>query len=173
MELALLLHIYPEGVEELDGAYAVYADEQPVGFDIVESDDLAAYQKAPWRPIRGVDEALDRVREVTRGQLALLSFERGVALEVDALPDMEQVGLAVVRDLRHRLRGLRPELERPCEVLVIEQPLEDDLHDLCRIIVRRLRGIESGLLDLERDVQDLRGVGGKGGGRAHEHHQHD
>jgi ribosomal protein L11 methyltransferase len=35
-ELALLLHIFPEGVEELDGAYAVYADEPPLGFDVVE-----------------------------------------------------------------------------------------------------------------------------------------
>ena len=25
-ELVLLLHIFPEGVEELDGAFAVYAD---------------------------------------------------------------------------------------------------------------------------------------------------
>ena len=49
MELALLLHIYPEGVEELDGAYAVYADEQPVGFDIVESDDVPDGWEDEWR----------------------------------------------------------------------------------------------------------------------------
>ena len=36
-ELALLLHLFPEGVEELDGAFAVYADEPPIGFDVVEA----------------------------------------------------------------------------------------------------------------------------------------
>ena len=48
-ELALLLHIFPEGVEELDGAYAVYADEPPVGFDVVEVDDVAEGWKDAWR----------------------------------------------------------------------------------------------------------------------------
>jgi ribosomal protein L11 methyltransferase len=48
-ELALLLHIYPEGVEELDGAFAVYADEPPVGFDVVESDDVPEGWEDAWR----------------------------------------------------------------------------------------------------------------------------
>ena len=48
-ELALLLHIFPEGVEELDGAYAVYADEPPVGFDVVEVDGVAAGWEDGWR----------------------------------------------------------------------------------------------------------------------------
>ena len=48
-ELALLLHIYPEGVEELDGAYAVYADEPPVGFDVVESGDVPEGWEDEWR----------------------------------------------------------------------------------------------------------------------------
>jgi ribosomal protein L11 methyltransferase len=48
-ELALLLHIYPEGVEELDGAYAVYADEPPIGFDIVESGDVPEGWEDEWR----------------------------------------------------------------------------------------------------------------------------
>ncbi len=39
-ELALLLHIFPEGVEELDGAYAVYSEEPPLGFDVVAVDDV-------------------------------------------------------------------------------------------------------------------------------------
>ena len=39
-ELALLLHIFPDGVEELDGAYAVYADEPPLGFDVVEAENV-------------------------------------------------------------------------------------------------------------------------------------
>jgi ribosomal protein L11 methyltransferase len=48
-ELVLLLHIFPEGVEELDGAYAVYADEPPLGFDVVEVDDVAAGWEDAWR----------------------------------------------------------------------------------------------------------------------------
>ena len=48
-ELALLLHIFPEGVEELDGGYAVYADEPPVGFDVVEVDDVAEGWEDAWR----------------------------------------------------------------------------------------------------------------------------
>jgi ribosomal protein L11 methyltransferase len=54
-ELALLLHIFPEGVEELDGAYAVYAEEPPLGFDVVEVDDVAAGWEDGWRAFhRGV-----------------------------------------------------------------------------------------------------------------------
>ena len=48
-ELALLLHIFPEGVEEVDGAYAVYADEPPLGFDVVETDDVADGWEDAWR----------------------------------------------------------------------------------------------------------------------------
>ena len=48
-ELALLLHLFPEGVEELDGAYAVYADEPPIGFDVVEADDVADGWEHAWR----------------------------------------------------------------------------------------------------------------------------
>jgi ribosomal protein L11 methyltransferase len=48
-ELALLLHIFPEGVEELDGAFAVYADEPPVGFDVVEVEDVADGWEDAWR----------------------------------------------------------------------------------------------------------------------------
>ena len=45
----LLLHIFPEGVEELDGAYAVYADEPPLGFDVVAVDDVAEGWEDGWR----------------------------------------------------------------------------------------------------------------------------
>jgi ribosomal protein L11 methyltransferase len=48
-ELALLLHIFPEGVEELDGAYAVYAEEPPLGFDVVAVDDVAEGWEDGWR----------------------------------------------------------------------------------------------------------------------------
>ena len=48
-ELALLLHIFPEGVEELDGAFAVYADKPPLGFDVVEVDEVADGWEDAWR----------------------------------------------------------------------------------------------------------------------------
>ena len=48
-ELALLLHIFPEGVEELDGAYAVYADEPPLGFDVVTVDEVDDDWPDRWR----------------------------------------------------------------------------------------------------------------------------
>jgi len=48
-ELALLLHIFPEGVEELDGAFAVYADEPPLGFDVIEATDVAEGWEDRWR----------------------------------------------------------------------------------------------------------------------------
>ena len=48
-ELLLLLHIFPEGVEELDGAFAVYADEPPIGFDVVEVEDVREGWEDSWR----------------------------------------------------------------------------------------------------------------------------
>ena len=48
-ELALLLHIFPEGVEELNGAYAVYADEPPRGFDVLEAEDVEDGWEDAWR----------------------------------------------------------------------------------------------------------------------------
>jgi ribosomal protein L11 methyltransferase len=48
-ELALLLHIFPEGVEELDGAFAVYADEPPLGFDVVDTTDVPDGWEDRWR----------------------------------------------------------------------------------------------------------------------------
>jgi ribosomal protein L11 methyltransferase len=45
----LLLHIFPEGVEELDGAFAVYADEPPLGFDVVEVENVAEGWEDAWR----------------------------------------------------------------------------------------------------------------------------
>lgn len=48
-ELVLLLHIFPEGVEELDGAYAVYADEPPLGFDVVATDEVDEDWPDRWR----------------------------------------------------------------------------------------------------------------------------
>ena len=48
-ELLLLLYLFPEGVEELDGAFAVYADEPPIGFDVVEVEDVREGWEDEWR----------------------------------------------------------------------------------------------------------------------------
>jgi ribosomal protein L11 methyltransferase len=48
-ELVLLLHLFPEGVEELDGAFAVYAEEPPIGFDVVEIEDVEEGWADAWR----------------------------------------------------------------------------------------------------------------------------
>jgi ribosomal protein L11 methyltransferase len=48
-ELLLLLHIFPDGVEELDGAFAVYADEPPLGFDVVDTEDVPEGWEDRWR----------------------------------------------------------------------------------------------------------------------------
>jgi ribosomal protein L11 methyltransferase len=48
-ELLLLLHIFPDGVEELDGAFAVYAEEPPLGFDVVETEDVPDGWEDRWR----------------------------------------------------------------------------------------------------------------------------
>jgi ribosomal protein L11 methyltransferase len=45
----LLLHLFPQGVEELDGAFAVYADEPPIGFDVLEADDVREGWEDSWR----------------------------------------------------------------------------------------------------------------------------
>ena len=48
-ELALLLHLFPDGLEELDGAFAVYADEPPIGFDVIDASDVADGWEDAWR----------------------------------------------------------------------------------------------------------------------------
>jgi ribosomal protein L11 methyltransferase len=43
------LHLFPEGVEELDGAFAVYAEEPPLGFDVVSVEDVDDDWPDRWR----------------------------------------------------------------------------------------------------------------------------
>jgi len=45
----LLLHLFPAGVEELDGAFAVYAEEPPLGFDVVSVEDVDEDWPDRWR----------------------------------------------------------------------------------------------------------------------------
>ncbi len=134
--------------------------------DGVQADDLAVDQKPPRRAIGRIDEALDRIRVVGRGQLAALSLERGVGLEVDALAQLEQVGLAPVGDLGQHLCGLRHQLDRSREVVVGQQALIDGAHHLAGIIVGDFDRVEAGLRRVEGDAQYLAGVGGRHCGRS-------
>ena len=52
--LARLLELY-EGVEDVDGGYAVYVEEVPGGFDVVAVEDVADGWEDAWRSFhRGV-----------------------------------------------------------------------------------------------------------------------
>lgn len=44
-----MLHIFPEGVEELDGAFAIYADEPPLGFDVLEAKSVDEGWEDAWK----------------------------------------------------------------------------------------------------------------------------
>ena len=121
----------------------------------IETDDFSVNEEAPRGGILRIHEPFDGISVVRGGQLTTLAFERGVWMKVDALADMEQVHLAVVVDLRQRLRRLRNQLRGPCQIIVGQQRLENLLHDLARIIVGHPDRIETGFLDLERDTQNL------------------
>ena len=43
------MHLFPDGVEELDGAYAVYADEPPIGFDVLEAEGVRDGWEDAWK----------------------------------------------------------------------------------------------------------------------------
>src|SRR5262249_34985123 len=47
--VAPLLQIYREGGEELDGAFAVYGEEPPLGFDVVDTTDVPEGWEDRWR----------------------------------------------------------------------------------------------------------------------------
>ncbi len=126
--------------------------------DLVEAHDLAFDEPRPRRADLRIDQALERIRVIGRGQLALLSLERGIVDEVDPLPDPQRVGLAVVGDLGQRLGGERDELRRPREVVVREQRLEERLLDRGRIEILHAGGIEAALRGREHLAHDLRRV---------------
>src|SRR5262249_2252350 len=76
------------------------------------SHDLAIDEPGPGTPHFGVEQPLERVDLVRRGQLARLALERGIGGEKDALAQPERIGLAAVRYGRHRLQRSRHKLHR-------------------------------------------------------------
>ena len=70
----------------------------------VEADDLAFEQPRPRRMDRRVHQPLQRVDVIVGDELALDALERRIGREVDALLDLERVGLAVVGDPAAALR---------------------------------------------------------------------
>src|SRR5207253_5660361 len=70
------------------------------GAGLVEPDDLSLEQERVRRAVPGIEKTPDRIRVVLRRQLPLLAFERRIRSEMDALPDLERVSPAVVRNPR-------------------------------------------------------------------------
>ena len=132
---------------------------------LVQPDDLALEQERVRGPVLRIQEPEIRVDDVLRDELALLALEHRVRREVDALAQLERVGLAVVGDLRHRLGQHRDELRRPREVIVGQQPLEDALEHRRGIEIRDPHRVEAVLARGEAYVQDLVRVRCRDGGR--------
>ncbi len=109
------------------------ADEAPV----------EALQRVRAHP--RIEHALHPVHVVGGGQLAPLALEHRVVGEPDAGPDAYRPRLAVGRDVGHARRGVRDELVRSREVVVLVERVEDRATDAVRILVARRLRIESGL----------------------------
>src|SRR5205085_9117267 len=90
------------------------------GAELVQADDLAGEKEGVRRAVLRVEEAADRIREVLRGELALVALERRIVREIDALPDTERVRAPIGRDLRHPGRAGH-KLRRAREIVVSEQ----------------------------------------------------
>ncbi len=127
--------------------------------ELVQADDLAFEQERVRRAILRIHEPHVRVDEVLGGELALLALERRIGREIDALRDLERVGLAVVRDHGHAFGGHRHDLRRAREIVVGEQPLEDRLDDRGGIEIRDAHRIEAVLAGGEIPADDLVRIG--------------
>ena len=69
---------------------------------LVEANDLPGNVERVRRPVRRIDEALDRVDIIIGYQLAALALERGIVGKDDSRPDPECVRPSVVGDFRER-----------------------------------------------------------------------
>ena len=138
----------------------------------LQADDLQFGDRGPGRrlPAR-IGETLDRVDEILRHQFAPLSFECRVVLEVDAGADADGPGPEVLGRLRHALGHIGNDLERPRQVVIRIQPIENMRGDDARVQVRQLRRIESGLGNRERVAQHLGWPALRERGGRHAEHQ--
>ncbi len=102
-----------------------------------------------------IEHALHPVHVVGGRQLPALALEHRIVGEVDAGPDADRPRLAVGRDVGHAHRGVRDELVRPREIVVLVERVEDRAIDAVRILVARRLRIEAGLGRGKRDAQHL------------------
>ena len=127
-----------------------------LGVELAQADDSLVLERRQAGALElGVVDALEGVDEVLGDELARLALEGRIVGEEDARPDLEGEGPEVLRDLGHRLGGERLQLERPGQVVVGEQRVEDVRGADARVDVADLGRIESGLGDLEGVAQHL------------------
>ncbi len=105
-----------------------------------------------------VHHPLPRVDVVLGRQLALLPLERRVVGEIDARLDADRPGLPAVGDLGQRDRGVRDELVRPRQVVVLVGRVEDHAVDRVAVDVARRGGVEAGLRGREHRADHLVGI---------------
>jgi len=143
-ELLLLLHIFPEGVEELDGAFAVYADEPPIGFDVVETGDVPEGWEDGWRSFHhGIQVGRFWVGPPWDLPKAVPVFRPGVGGSA--------AGASSPPDLPKAVRGSAAGAFSPPETIVIDpgRAFGTGAHPTTRLTLELLQEVEPGsLLDI-------------------------
>ena len=118
--------------------------------------DVEFLQVAPHRAlVRRVGETLERIDVVGGDEFALPALERRVVGEVDAGFDAHRPDAVVGRHLWETVRGVRLDLRRPRQMVVVVQAFEDVRRDGARVQVRDARRVEAGLGGRERGAQHL------------------
>jgi hypothetical protein len=123
------------------------------------ADEALVEQPEGATPHTRIEPALPGEDVILRDQLALAAFERGIVGEVDARLDPDRPGLPVGADLWQRRRRVRYQLQRPREMIVRVQWIEDHAVDRVAEEVADCLRIESGLRGQERHPQHLVHVG--------------
>ena len=125
---------------------------------LVETDDFPGDVEGVRRPIRRIDETLDRIDVVVSRQFAPLPLERGIVGKYDSRLDSERVRLAVVGDLRQCHGRERNDFDRTRKIVEGEQRLHDRGDHRGRIDFARHRRVEAGFGARQCNAQDLGGV---------------
>ncbi len=126
---------------------------------IVQTDNLALDEIGGWRTVLRVHQTLDRVDIVLCGQFMALALERSIGSEINALLDAEDISLAAVGDLRHRLCRQRNQLCRTSDIVIRQQRLKNRFADPDRVRIARVRQIEAIVGHLERHPHHFGRIG--------------
>ncbi len=138
------------------------------GRQLVQARDLVLEEPLVGARVARVAEALDRVLDVLRHELALVSLEGRVVGEEDPGADAEGVAGAALLGLGDGLGGERDEADRAREVVVGEERLEEVLADPHGVAVEDALRIEPRLRRPEGDPQHLALHGRRGRAGGHE-----